>query len=105
LLEGVLGWWRYLLLYVSSGVIGNLISLGLQDHQRVSSGASGAIFGLYGALLTFLWRARHRIAHEEYRWMVTVAFGFSALMLLLGYFVPSIDNAAHGGGFLAGLML
>ena len=105
LVEGILGRWRYAILFVASGVAGNLISLALQDHPRVSSGASGAIFGLYGALLVFLWRERSRIALDEYRWISTVALAFSALMLVLGLFIPSIDNAAHAGGLLAGAVL
>jgi rhomboid protease GluP len=105
LVEGLLGRWRYTLLFVGSGVFGNLTSLALQDHQRVSSGASGAIFGLYGALIAFLWRERASIAPDEYRWISRVAIAFSALMLVVGLFIPSMDNAAHAGGLLAGMVL
>jgi rhomboid protease GluP len=105
LVERLLGWWRYATLFVGAGVFGNLASLALQDHQRVSSGASGAIFGLYGALIAFLWRERAQIAPDEYRWISRVAVSFSALMLVVGLFIPSMDNAAHAGGLLAGLVL
>lgn len=105
LVEGLLGRWRFAALFVGSGVIGNLMSLALQDQQRVSSGASGAIFGLYGALILFIWHESARIALDEYRWISTIAIVFSALMLVLGIFIPSIDNAAHGGGLLAGVVL
>jgi rhomboid protease GluP len=105
LVERLLGRWRYAMLFVASGVFGNLASLALQDHQRVSSGASGAIFGLYGALIAFLWRERARIAPDEYRWISRVAIAFSALMLVVGLFIPSMDNAAHAGGLLAGMVL
>ena len=105
LMEATLGRWRYSLLFIGSGVVGNLISLALQDQQRISSGASGAIFGLYGGLMVFLWRERRRIVIEEYRWIFAFAIAFSVLMLVVGIFIPSIDNAAHGGGLLAGLVL
>jgi rhomboid protease GluP len=105
LVEGLLGAWRYLTLFVGAGLVGNLLSLALQAHPRVSSGASGAIFGLYGALIVFLWQERARIALDEYRWISTVAVAFSVLMLVLGFFIPSIDNAAHGGGLLGGAVL
>jgi rhomboid protease GluP len=105
LVERLLGRWRYATLYLASGVFGNLASLALQDHERVSSGASGAIFGLYGALIAFLSRERARIAPDEYRWISRVAIAFSALMLVVGLFIPSMDNAAHAGGLLAGLLL
>ena len=51
LLEQVYGRWRYALLYLGAGVFGNLLSLVIQGNQAVSGGASGAIFGLYGALV------------------------------------------------------
>ena len=105
LVERLLGRWRFATLYVGAGVFGNLTSLALQDHQRVSSGASGAIFGLYGALIVFLWRERAGIAPDEYRWISRAAVGFSGLMLVVGLFIPSMDNAAHAGGLLAGMVL
>jgi rhomboid protease GluP len=105
LVERLLGRWRYATLFIGSGVFGNLTSLALQDPPRVSSGASGAIFGLYGALIAFLWRERGRIAPDEYRWISTVAIAFSVLMLVVGIFIPSMDNAAHAGGLLAGMVL
>lgn len=105
LLERVLGRWRYALLYLGAGAVGNLLSLAVQGNVRVTGGASGAIFGLYGALIVFLWRERRQIAPDEFRWLFTVALAFSALMLALGFFIPAIDNAAHGGGFLAGALL
>ena len=105
LLEGVLGRWRYALLYLGAGAVGNLLSLAVQGNVRVTGGASGAIFGLYGALIVFLWRERRQIDPDEFRWLFTVAIAFSGLMLALGFFIPAIDNAAHAGGFLAGALL
>jgi rhomboid protease GluP len=105
LLERVLGRWRYALLYLGAGAVGNLLSLAVQGNVRVTGGASGAIFGLYGALIVFLWRERRQIDPDEFRWLFTVAIAFSALMLALGFFIPAIDNAAHAGGFLAGALL
>ena len=105
LLERVLGRWRYALLYLGAGAVGNLLSLAVLGNARVTGGASGAIFGLYGALLVFLWRERRQIDPDEFRRLFTVALAFSVLMLTLGFFIPAIDNAAHAGGFLAGALL
>jgi rhomboid protease GluP len=105
LLERVLGRWRYALLYLGAGAVGNLLSLAVQGNEKVTGGASGAIFGLYGALIVFLWRERRQVDPDEFRWLFGVAIAFSALMLGLGFFIPSIDNAAHGGGLLAGALL
>ena len=105
LLERLLGRWRYALLYLGTGAAGNLLSLAVQGNEKVTGGASGAIFGLYGALIVFLWRERRQVDPAEFRWLFTVAVGFSAVMLGLGFFIPAIDNAAHGGGLLAGALL
>ena len=105
LLERLLGRWRYALLYLGTGAAGNLLSLAVQGNEKITGGASGAIFGLYGALIVFLWRERRQVDPAEFRWLFTVAVGFSAVMLGLGFFIPAIDNAAHGGGLLAGALL
>jgi rhomboid protease GluP len=85
-------------------VCGNLLSLVVQGNRAVSGGASGAVFGLYGALLVFLWVERKQVEAGEFRWLFGGALGFSVLMLALGWFIPGIDNAAHGGGLLAGML-
>lgn len=92
-------------IYVVSGLVGNLASLVVQGNQAVSGGASGAIFGLYGALVVFLWRERRLIERREFRWVMGASALFPLLMLVLGLWIPEIDNAAHAGGLLAGALL
>lgn len=104
LLERLLGRWRFLALYLGAGVCGNLLSLVVQGNRAVSGGASGAVFGLYGALLVFLWVERKQLQAGEFRWLFGGALGFSVLMLGLGWFLPGIDNSAHGGGLVAGML-
>ena len=105
LVEQLYGRWRFALLYVASGLLGNLLSLVLHGNEAVSGGASGAIFSLYGALLVFLWRERRNVERSEFRWLFGAAVLFSSLMLGVGFVVTGIDNAAHGGGLLAGAMM
>jgi rhomboid protease GluP len=105
LVERLYGRWRFALLYLGSGMLGNLVSLVVQGNQAVSGGASGAVFSLFGALLVFLWRERAQVEQGEFRWLFGGALVFSLLMLGLGWVVPGIDNAAHGGGLLAGFLL
>ncbi len=105
LMEGLLGRWRFAALYLGSGVLGNGVSLVVQGNQAVSGGASGAVFSLYGALLVFLWRERQQVDRSEFRWLFGGALVFTALMLGLGFVLPGIDNAAHAGGLLAGLLM
>ena len=104
LVEQLYGRWRFAALYVVSGLLGNLVSLVLHGNQAVSGGASGAIFSLYGALLVFLWRERRNVEPGEFRWLFGGAVVFSSLMLGVGFVVQGIDNAAHGGGLLAGAL-
>ncbi len=105
LVERLAGPWRFAALYVGSGVMGNLLSLVVQGNKAVSGGASGAIFGLYGALLVLLWSERRRVDPGEFRWLFGLASIFIVLMLGLGWVIPGIDNAAHGGGLVAGALL
>ncbi len=105
LVERLAGRWRFVTLYVGSGILGNLLSLVVQGNKAVSGGASGAIFGLYGALLVLLWTERRRVDPAEFRWLFGLASVFIVLMLGLGWVIPGIDNAAHGGGLVAGALL
>ena len=86
------------------GLTGNLLSLVVQGNSAVSGGASGAIFGIYGALLTFLWREQSAITPREFRWLFWGALGFSIATIILGFIVPGIDNSAHIGGFISGIL-
>lgn len=105
LVERMFGSARFLLIYLVSGIGGNLLSLVVQGNQAVSGGASGAIFGIYGALLVYLWVARHQMQQVEFRWLFWGGMLFSALTIGMGYVIPGIDNSAHIGGFLTGGVL
>lgn len=105
IVERLFGPARFMVLYLVSGVAGNLLSLVVQQGQAVSGGASGAIFGVFGALLVGLWRERQALHPREFRWLFWGAAGFAALSIAAGLFIAGIDNAAHVGGFGAGGLL
>ncbi len=105
LVERMYGQARFLAIYLISGLSGNLVSLVFQGNLAVSGGASGAIFGIFGALLTFLWRERTAITTREFRWLFWGALGFAIATIVMGFIVPGIDNAAHVGGFIAGVLI
>lgn len=105
LVERMYGHARFAALYVVSGLTGNLVSLIVQGDRAVSAGASGAIFGIYGALLVFLWRERLQLHPREFRWLFWGVAGFSIATIVFGFLVPGIDNAAHIGGFLSGALI
>lgn len=104
LAERMYGPLRFTLIYFASGLFGNLLSLVVQGNQAVSGGASGAIFGVYGALLVFLWRERKKLDRREFRWLFLGGLAFTCVSISLGLFVPGIDNSAHIGGLLAGAL-
>lgn len=103
--ERVYGHARFASIYIISGLTGNLVSLVIQGNSAVSGGASGAIFGIYGALLTFLWRERDAITKHEFRWLFWGALGFSLATIVMGFIIPGIDNSAHIGGFISGILI
>ncbi|MEZ0233051.1 MAG: rhomboid family intramembrane serine protease [Methylophilaceae bacterium] len=103
LVERMYGHVRFVAIYFISGLSGNLLSLVVQGNLAVSGGASSAIFGVYGALLVFLWTERQHLDADEFRWLFWGAAGFSVATIILGFIVPAIDNAAHIGGFFAGV--
>ncbi len=104
LVERMYGHIRFVCIYLVSGLSGNLVSLVFHGNLAVSGGASGAIFGIYGAALIFLWRERAAITPHEFRWLFWGALGFASATIILGFIVPGIDNAAHIGGFVMGVL-
>ena len=92
----------YVSIYLFSGLLGGLASLYMHP-QSVGIGASGAIFGVFGALAGFFLAHRDKIATESKAFMKD--FGIVlGLNLVLGLSMPSIDVSAHIGGLIVGLI-
>jgi rhomboid protease GluP len=105
LAERLFGPWRFLSLYVLSGVGGNVASVGLHP-AIVAAGASGAIFGIAGALLPVLHlRNIPAIAGLRGRGGRLGIGGFIAYNLIYGFANAGIDNAAHIGGLGIGFLI
>jgi rhomboid protease GluP len=100
--EHALGSWRFLLLYVASGLAGSLASV--LTGPGPSVGASGAIFGLMGGVVLILYRYR-RVYHVRDKEIGFVLAGWGAYTIVLGALDPQIDNWAHLGGLLCGALL
>lgn len=105
LVERLYGSLRFFGIFLASGLTGNLLSLIVAADRAVSGGASGAIFGIYGALLVWLWRERRTVHPTEFRWLFGGATLFTAATIGLGLLIPGIDNAAHIGGLVTGALL
>ena len=97
--EDFFGKWKYLLVYFISGISGSLLSIGFNSNV-ISVGASGAIFGLFGALVYFGYSYRGYIGAMVRSQIVPIVI----YNLLMGFFIPGIDMWAHIGGLIGGLM-
>ena len=103
-LEPEIGKIRFLLIYLGSGLMGNLVSAWFDVNQgsyAVSAGASGAIFGIVGALLYVAIRNHGRVGEISTRGLVLMA----GLSLYYGFTAQGVDNAAHIGGLISGFLL
>jgi rhomboid protease GluP len=85
--------------YAVSGVAGGLMSMVFNSGPTV--GASGAIFGLMGAIIVVLFRERDEIAVRDKRIGVVIAV-WAGYTLVIGALNPVVDNGAHLGGLIAG---
>lgn len=101
LVERLFGSTRFALIYLLSALAGSVAS-GRWDALRNSAGASGAIFGVYGALLAFMAVRRADIPPSMLKSIGSSALLFCLYSLVIGWAHPLIDNAAHIGGLLAG---
>lgn len=105
LLNRLYGNAQFLLVYLASALAGSAASLHFGAQTAVSVGASGAVFGVLGAVLVAAHRHRERLPKSMTRSIVTSEGVFLAYALFNGFFRAGIDNAAHVGGLLAGAAL
>lgn len=104
MIEKEVGHIRYALLYLASGIGGNLCSLWSKyiNHEVAASiGASGAVFGLDGVLLAMVLFAGRRMPNVTPARVVLMIL----LSLYSGFTGQNVDNAAHVGGLLTGFVL
>lgn len=97
--ERIYGSWRFLFIYILSGIGGGIASFAFSIN--VSAGASGAIFGLFGAILFF---------GLIYRQIFLKTMGLNIVIILIiniifGFSFPQIDMAAHLGGLISGFIV
>lgn len=104
MLENLMGHIRYVLLYFISGILAGIASIGYNifiGETPVCAGASGAVFGVIGALFYVVLIHRGQVQGLSGRQMIILVF----LSLYGGFTRQGIDNAAHVGGFIGGFLL
>ena len=122
LAEPLMGWFGLISVYILTGAAGNLLSTGwnwfhpLHDGGTIvfpaGAGASGAVFGIAGALIVLLKSKRLPIPQHELKRLRKSVIYFAAINLVIGLSLDfgtgftgiAIDNSAHIGGFLCGLL-
>ncbi len=104
LAEHIYGRVTFLAIYVITGLSGAI--LGLVWHPFVVvAGASGAIFGVAGALIACFYFGKLPFPKQSIKAALLSLFAFAGYNLFLGIVNPRTDNAAHLGGLLSGLLL
>ena len=94
--EGIFGHRKFLLLFLFSGLCGSTLSYLMTPH--LSAGASGAIFGLLGAVVVYGWN-NHFLRNSG---LITNLLVILGINLVLGMIIPGLDNNAHLGGLIGG---
>jgi len=92
----------FLVAYFGAGLAGNALSLYFSGQTGVSVGASGAVFGVAGALLAAVFQHGGKFPSGRSTQLMTSLGIFIAYSLIYGFSRQGIDNAAHIGGLLAG---
>lgn len=98
-LESFFGKIKFLIIYLFSAIGGNLMSMLFIDGASV--GASGAIFGLFGAMLYFGYHYRVYLGNVMKSQLIPLIL----INLAFGFLVSGIDNAAHIGGLVGGTLI
>lgn len=100
-LESFFGRTKYLIIYLVSAIMGNLLSLLFLSDTDVSVGASGAIFGLFGSLLYFGYHYRVYLSGVIKSQIIPLIL----VNLFIGFVGSRINNFAHIGGLIGGVLI
>lgn len=104
LLTRLVGNRGFLLVYFGAGLVGAALSMHFSGQRAVCVGASGAVFGVIGALMASVTQHHGQFPGVRGLEMVIGLLFYVMLSLVVGSYNPAIDNAAHIGGLLAGLV-
>ena len=104
LAESVYGHWTFATVYLITGLAASLTSL-IWNPAILSVGASGAIFGIAGALIASFYLGEFSMPRAALTGMLRSVVMFVGYNLIFGAVIARTDNAAHVGGLLMGLLL
>ncbi len=105
IVERIYGSRLFLMIYFGSGLLGSALSLHFSAQQSVSVGASGAVFGVTGALLVAVFQHRDKLPKAFSKQTINGIGFFIVYSLMQGFSKHGIDNAAHIGGLIGGCLV
>ncbi|MBK3519893.1 rhomboid family intramembrane serine protease [Carboxylicivirga marina] len=103
-IETQIGSSKFLFAYLVTAILASITSIAVNDNV-VGAGASGAIFGMYGVLISLVLLKGLEIPQETRKNFLTSVFTFVGYNLFFGFTQEGIDNAAHIGGLVSGLLV
>ncbi len=95
---------QFLIIYLLAGLFGSLASLFFSASEAVSVGASGAVFGVSGAILAAVVTARNKLPPMLVTSMSQSMLLFVGYSLFMGFTTSFVDNSAHIGGLVSGFL-
>jgi len=102
ILEPMIGHWRFFIIYMLSGITGNLASFAFGANNVISAGASTSLFGMFAAFLSLA------VIYRENRFLTELGKSFLGLIvinLIMDLTMTGIDIWGHLGGAIGGLLL
>lgn len=99
-LEKLIGKMRFITLFLLSGIFANIATYFLEPLSYIHVGASGAIFGIFGAFLALVYYTRDNI--PQLKQIILPIVGISVVLTFLG---SNINQTAHIGGLIVGFLI
>jgi rhomboid protease GluP len=99
-LEKIAGKLRFLTIYFLAGIFGSAATYLTQDPYYASVGASGAIYGIFGAFAALVYYTRHLFPQLK-----QIILPLIVISVIMSFITPNINIAAHLGGLVAGFIL
>ena len=103
-LERFLGRRIFIITYIFSGLVGSafsLINLYFFQHSAISAGASGAVYGIVGAIFAYTRISKNPIEFINWYFMLI----YIGIGIAMGIATPGIDNFGHMGGLIGGMII
>lgn len=99
-LEKIAGKARFLTIYFLAGIFGSVATYLFEDPTYASTGASGAIYGIFGAFAALVYYTRNTIPQLK-----QVILPLIVICVIMTFISPNINAAGHIGGLITGFLL